>query len=479
MSHNIETRLWINGQFVDSKGGKTFDLYNPATETLVCKLPSANQEDIDYAVSCAKKAQKGWAALSAAARSAVMKKMADLLRKEGEKLAWLEAQSMGRPISGYGNDVQSGARHFEYFAGLGESLGGTTSLNTPGHLNFSIRQPFGVVAGIIPWNVPIIMACLKIAPAVAAGNAIILKSSEKAPLTSIHLASLTKEAGFPDGLINVVSGAGDTGKILAEHMEIRKIAFTGSTRTGRLIQKAAADSNLKNVTLELGGKSPTIVFEDADLEKAVASSVFSLQINAGQICMASTRLYVQETVAEKFLEKYKKSFSNVKHGDPLDSSTTMGPMADDIQGRTVASYLDIGKKEAKVVLGGERVEGLKGHFFQPTIFTEAPETSRINKEEIFGPVLVFHTFKTEEEVIERANDTEYGLYAAVFTKDIDRAMRVAKALEAGSVAINTNSPMHAQDMPFGGWKSSGVGREKSAQALEVWTEVKAIILKHD
>lgn len=334
---------------------------------------------------------------------------------------------------------------------------GTTSLNTPGHLSMTFRQPFGVAAAIIPWNYPLIFFSSKTAPALIAGNTVVLKSSEKAPLASAKVAELIKEAGFPPGVFNVISGHGNpSGVVLASHMDVRVLSFTGSSRTGRAIQEAAAKSNLKKVILELGGKSPALIFEDANIDKAVADTSNSIQANSGQICMANSRVYVQKSVAPKFIEAFQKLFGSAKAGDPLQKETNHGPQADDVQYKNVLSYIEEGKKAGgSLVMGGKGTfDSTKGYFIEPTVFLDTPEDARLMKEEIFGPVVNINTFETEAEAIKIANDTEFGLYASVYTKDLDRAVRVAQALESGYVGVNTTSPATARDMPFGGWKTS-------------------------
>jgi aldehyde dehydrogenase (NAD+) len=376
---------------------------------------------------------------------------------------------------GFEPNVAAGALYD--YAGLIVHNRGESSVVQDGYLNLVIHQPFGVVGAIIPWNVPIIMFCAKVGAAVATGNTVVLKSSEKAPLTSIKLASLIQEAGFPPGVINVLAGFGvPAGKAIAEHMDIRKISFTGSGRTGRLIQEMSAKSNLKNVTLELGGKTPAIIFDDADLSVAVPATQYSIQWNSGQICMANSRIYVHEKIADQFKEEFKKVFTAAKIGDPLSKETNHGPQADKIQFNIVSKYIETGKKEANLLVGGER-HGEKGFFVKPTVFTDAPEHSTIVKEEIFGPVVVINTFKTEEEAIAKANDSEYGLYASVFTKDIDRAIRVMKALESGTVSVNCASPSGAAGFPFGGYKASGVGREGGLYSMKTFSETKTVIIK--
>ncbi|ORY82889.1 aldehyde dehydrogenase domain-containing protein [Leucosporidium creatinivorum] len=480
----IETRLFLSGTFTLPHSPSTFPLFNPATGEHVADVHEAGLEDVDKAVKAAKEAQPAWGKLSGAERASRLEKLASLLERDGEKIGQLDAISMGRPVSGQlALDIPVSSSKLRFDASLAHSLVGQSSfLSGDGTLNMVWHQPYGVTAAVLPFNVPTIMWVSKVGPAVAAGNAIIVKSSEKSPLGALHLASLTIEAGFPPGIIQVISGRGDTGRFLAEHMEIRKISFTGSTRTGRLIAQAAAKSNLKAVALELGGKSPTIIFEDADLNLAVPATAFSISWNSGQICMANSRLYVHTSIYPSFLSRFKSAFSTYKHGDPLSLSTTMGPQADDVQGKAVLGFIERGRKEGgKVEMGGERV-GTEGYFIQPTIFTDVSEDADLNKNEVFGPVVggyrVIHQFEDEEDVVRKANDSEFGLYAAVFTQDIDRAIRISKALEAGTVAINTSSPAGASEIPFGGFKSSGIGREGGLDSLKRWTEEKSVVLKY-
>ncbi|KIX92496.1 uncharacterized protein Z520_11816 [Fonsecaea multimorphosa CBS 102226] len=479
----IETRLFINGKFVESSDGKTFPIKSPATREVVAEVYEASEKDTDAAVAAAKAAFPAWSALSPAERGAYLKKLAALLVESGEELSRLEALSMGRPVSLY-FDHRAAASTFEHYAEAGYEVQGVSSLNTPGFVNMTFKQPYGVVAAIIPWNVPLVFFANKVAPALAAGNTVVLKSSEKAPLTSAKAATLIEKAGFPPGVINVISGHGQTsGAILSSHMDVRALSFTGSCRTGRLIQAAAAKSNLKHVVLELGGKSPAIIFDDCDLEDAVKETKFSIQYNSGQVCMANSRIYVQDTLADKFIEAFKEQFAKVSAGDPLDPNTNHGPQADSAQFDTVHKYIAAGKSTGTLALGGTAdVPGLsesaqQGYFVPPTIFLHTPEEAAVMKEEIFGPVVNINTFKTEEEVIAKANDSEFGLYAAVYTKDINRAMRFAKALEAGTVAVNCTSPTTARDMPFGGYKSSGSGREGFGHSLNNFLETKTVLIK--
>ncbi|RMJ04693.1 hypothetical protein BHE90_008583 [Fusarium euwallaceae] len=471
-----ETRLFINGQFSAASDGGTFPLNSPLTRQTIAIVSEATVEDTNRAVAAAKAASPAWAALSVHERGAYMNTLADLITDHEPELASLEAVSMGRPVSSYW-DAKAAVKKLQYFATAGWNGQGRTSLNTPGFVNLTLRQPFGVVAAIIPWNVPVYVFINKVAPAVAAGNTVVLKSSEKAPLTSAKLAELVQKAGFPPGVINVLSGHGHvSGTTLASHMDVRLITFTGSGRTGRLIREAAAKSNMKNVVLELGGKSPAVIFDDADIERAAKETSHSIQWNSGQVCMANSRVYVHASVAERFVELFKESFQAVRLGDPLDPEVNHGPQADHAQYNTVKKYFEMGKQDGKLALGGVP-EDTVGYFIQPTIFLDTPENAQIMKDEVFGPIVNINVFTNEEEVIRMANDTEFGLYSAVYTRDIDRALRFVKASEAGTVAINCTSPTGAFDLPFGGYKSSGVAREGIHDSLDNYLETKTVIIR--
>ncbi|KAF2878234.1 aldehyde dehydrogenase-like protein [Massariosphaeria phaeospora] len=472
----IETRLFINGEFVESSNGKTFDITNPATLKHVAKVHEASEQDTDRAVASAKAAFPAWSALSPDQRAPYLRKLATLVRESNDELAALEAASMGKPLGSF-FDAHACASKWQYYAEVGYTVQGTTSVQTPGYVNMTLRQPYGVVAAIIPWNVPLLFLAGKLAPALIVGNTVVLKSSEKAPLTSAKFATLVQKAGFPPGVINIITGFGNvSGSILSHHMDVRALSFTGSGRTGRIIQAAAAKSNLKQVYLELGGKSPAVVFEDADIEAAVKETAYSIQNNSGQVCMANSRVYVQDTIADNYLASFKEYFSkNVTMGDPLETGIDHGPQADEAQHKTVLRYLEMGKQSGELLIGGSAPSDREGFYIQPTIFTNTPEDATIMKEEIFGPVVNINVFKTEEEVLQKANNTEFGLYAAVYTKNIDRALRFAKGLEAGTVGINCTSPEVGRGMPFGGYKSSGSGREgEPAYSLNNFLETKSI-----
>ncbi|EXL69416.1 hypothetical protein FOPG_14631 [Fusarium oxysporum f. sp. conglutinans race 2 54008] len=457
-STKYETRLFINGEFSAASDGGTFPLNSPLTRETVALVSEATVKDTNRAVAAAKAASLAWAGLSVHERGAYMNNLASLIAESEKELASLEAVSMGRPISGYW-DAKAAVKKLQYFATAGWNGQGRTSLNTPG------------------FNVPVYVFINKIAPAIAAGNTVVLKSSEKAPLTSAKLAGLIKKAGFPPGVINVLSGHGHiSGATLASHMDVRLITFTGSGRTGRLIREAATKSNMKNVVLELGGKTPAVIFDDADLERAAKETFHSIQWNSGQACMANSRVYVHASVAERFLALFKECAKDVRLGDPLNPEVNHGPQADIAQYDIVKKYFEMGNQDGKLVLGGVP-EDTAGYFIQPTIFVETPESARIMRDEVFGPTVNINIFTDEDEVIRMANDTEFGLYSAIYTRDIDRAMRFARASEAGTVAINCTSPTGAFDLPFGGYKGSGIAREGIHDSLDNYLETKTVIIR--
>ncbi len=458
-----------------------FDAYLPQFAHANTPVPEASEQDANAAVAAAKAAFPAWSAMDPADRAASFKKLASLIRANSSELARLEAISMGRPTGQY-IDGYAAAGHFDHYAEAWASIQGQASVNTPGFVTMTLRQPMGVVAAIIPWNVPLLFFASKAAPALIAGNTVVLKSSEKAPLTVARVAELVIEAGFPPGVFNVLSGHGlPSGAVLARHMDVRALSFTGSGRTGRLIQEMAAQSNLKKVTLELGGKSPAIIFADADMDRAVAETVNSIQWNAGQVCMANSRIYVERSATKAFSEAFTRRFGQVVAGNPLIDGVNHGPQADEVQYKSVMAYIEEGKTAGgELALGGKgNLDTMGGYFVEPTVFLETPEQARIMKEEIFGPVVNIGSFDTEAEAVAAANDTEYGLYAAVYTKDISRALRIAKALESGYVGVNCTSPSTGRDMPFGGYKGSGQGREGWLHSLDNFLETKSIMIKVD
>ncbi|KAL2173317.1 aldehyde dehydrogenase domain-containing protein [Thermothelomyces heterothallicus CBS 202.75] len=476
----VQPRMLINGKLVEASDGKTFPIYNPATLQVSGHAPEASAEDTNAAVAAAKAAFPAWSAMGGAKRAVYLKKLAALLRENKDELARLDSISMGIPVATH-HYALTAAAHFDHYSEAWGTVQGQASVNTPGLVTMTLRQPYGVVALIIPWNAPVHFLGSKAAPALITGNTVVLKSSEKAPLAVARIAELVVEAGFPPGVFNIISGHGvPSGQILSRHMDVRALSFTGSSRTGKLIQEEAARTNLKKVILELGGKSPALVFEDADLEKAAEQTQFSIQVNSGQVCMANSRIYVQKSIAPRFIETFKTKFAAARAGNPLDKETNHGPQADEIQYRNVLKYIEEGKKSGTLALGGNgKLETTNGYFIEPTVFLDTPETARITKEEVFGPVVIINTFETEAEAIAKANDTEFGLYAAVYTRDVNRAMRVAKALESGYVAINCTSPLTGVDLPFGGYKSSGQGREGWLHSMNNFLETKSIIMQID
>ncbi|KAK6216275.1 hypothetical protein LQW54_003666 [Pestalotiopsis sp. IQ-011] len=473
----LDVKHFINGEFVDSSDGKTFDLYSPYSGDLIAKVAEATTEDVDKAVAAAKAAFPEWSSRSPAQRGAHLAKLASLIAAADAELARADALSLGRPVGTY-FDGYYAAMHYRYFAEAAYPVG-TSSLNTPGFLNVSLRQPYGVAAAIIPWNSPLVFYSKKMAPALAAGNTFVLKTSEKAPLSPHRLNEMLTEAGFPPGVVNVVHGHGAvSGHALSSHMDVRALSFTGSVRTGRLIQKAAAESNFKHLIFELGGKSPAIVFEDADLDRAARETQHSIMWHSGQTCMANSRIYVQKGAAEKFVATFNALAAARKFGDPTLKETESGPQADRSQFEAVHRYIEEGRQTGQMVESGAALpESGGGLFVAPVVFLQQPEDSKIMKEEVFGPVVCINTFETEEEALRIANDSEYGLYAAVYTTDIDRALRCAKGLESGMVGVNCTSPTAAWDMPFGGYKQSGIGRESFLLSMDDWLEQKAVFIR--
>jgi betaine-aldehyde dehydrogenase len=473
-------QLFIDGQWVDAVSGKTFTTPNPATGENLAEVSEADKADIDKAVNAARRAFEGkWSKMSARDRGRILYKLSKLIEEHSAELAALETADNGKPIkeSTY-VDLPQVAENFEYFAGWATKIEGET-IPVPGQMfNYTLREPVGVCGQIIPWNFPLLMAAWKLAPALAAGNTVVLKPAEQTPVTAMELGKLIQEAGFPEGVVNIVPGYGETaGAALAAHPGIDKIAFTGSTEVGKLIARAAAE-NLTKVSLELGGKAPNIVFADADMDQAVNGAMMGIFFNQGQVCCAGSRLFVEEKVKEEFLGRLKERASRINVGDPMDKSTQMGPQVSEEQLARIKSYVDIAQKEGATMLaGGESpaLEGAfqKGYFFQPTIFSDVKNQMRIAQEEIFGPVVSVIAFRDEDDLIKQANDTIFGLSAGIWTRDITRAHRFAKEIKAGVVWINTFNMFNAAS-PFGGFKQSGYGREMGKHALEMYTHVKSV-----
>ncbi|KAI0817562.1 aldehyde dehydrogenase domain-containing protein [Xylaria sp. FL0064] len=474
----IPTQAFIGGKYVDCSGTGKHELHSSVNdEILTSDLQWASADDVDTAVAAAERGFAAWGKIPNTQKRDIMGKFASLVRENSVQLAWLEAVLVGKDprISGFGiNEV---AELFIYYGNIIHQFHG--QIQTPhddGSLEYVIRQPFGVVAGITPFNEPLLTFAMKVAPAIAAGNAIVLKVSEQNPLSTLFIASLTKEAGFPDGLVNILTGGVEAGSALAAHMKIRMISFTGSIQVGKLVQQAAAKSNLKKVTLELGGKSPVIVFQDANLEKASKMSAAFLALN-GQGCLLGTRMYVHEDVAQEMIARMKGIVEYMGTGlgsDPLNPSTITSPLYNHRQKEVVMKFIEEGKSEATLLTGGSAV-GEKGCYVQPTIFIKPSKSAKVLREEVFGPVLTIVTFKDEQEALEMANDTEYGLAAYVHTKDLGRALRFTKNLQAGMVAVNS-AMAYDKTRPFGGWKQSGQGYENGVAGLEDWSQTKSVLL---
>eukprot|EP00924_Labyrinthula_sp_SR-Ha-C_P006553 snap_masked-scaffold_38-processed-gene-1.47-mRNA-1 protein AED:0.26 eAED:0.26 QI:83/1/1/1/0.5/0.33/3/107/486 len=480
---DYETRLFINNEFVPSSHGKKFATVNPANEKVITEVYEASEDDVNAAVAAAKEAFKPsseWRTMEPKVRGQLLFKVADLIEKYRDELVTLETLDNGKPAGRdglkYGStmDIQLAINFFRYFAGWCDKITGDTIPTNSSRIMMTMKEPVGVCGLIVPWNFPFLMATWKIAPCLATGCTFVLKSSEKTPLSALVMARILKEAGIPKGVCNIVSGAGNVGTWIAMHNDIRKIAFTGSTPVGHKIQEMASKSNLKRVTLELGGKNPLIICHDADVEKAVATANLALFLNQGQVCTAGSRLFVHEDIYEDFVKKATEAAKALKTGDGNDESNNHGPQVDDIQFKRIMGYIEKGKKEgARLCTGGDRF-GNTGYFIQPTVFADVTDDMTIAKEEIFGPVQSILKYKSYDEVLERANNTEFGLAAGVIGKDITTVMKLAKGLEAGTVWVNTYDEFDAC-APFGGYKQSGHGRDKGKEALNNYLETKTIM----
>jgi betaine-aldehyde dehydrogenase len=476
------TRMVIGGESVDAAEGQTFDIVNPATGKTVATAPLGGRADVDRAVAAAQAAfdeRKGWANWAAGKRGRTLSKLADLIKKNSEELAWLESRNGGKPITSARGEIIGASLVFDYYAGAANKVyGQTIPVSKPG-IDLTLREPIGVVGLIVPWNFPLLMAAWKVAPALAAGNAAILKPASYTPLTALRLGELALEAGVPAGILNVVTGPGGTvGASIAAHPGIGKVAFTGETTTGQEIMRLAS-ANVKKISLELGGKSPNIVFADADLEKFARESPYSVFDNAGQDCCARSRILVERSAHERVVELFADATRNVKVGDPADDATEVGPLVSTKQRDKVKDYIEIGLGEgATLVVGGTPPEDpalAAGAYLLPTVFDGVDNDMRIAREEIFGPVVSVIPFDTEEEALKLANATPYGLSGSIWSRDIGKAMRAAKALQAGVISINSNSSVHTE-APFGGYKMSGIGRELGMAALDLYTETKNVFI---
>ncbi|KAG7086192.1 hypothetical protein E1B28_002155 [Marasmius oreades] len=478
-SLSLNTGLFIDGKWVDPVEGGKIDVVNPATGKVITSVAVGTGKDVDIAVEAAKKAFKSkWGfKVPGTERGRLLNKLADLIEANLDELAALESLNVGKPFTmSKMVDVKASIQVLRYYAGWADKIHGKTIETNENKFAYTRHEPYGVVGQIIPWNFPLTMLSWKIAPAVATGNCCVLKPSEITPLTALKVAGMINEAGFPPGVINIVNGYGITvGAAISAHPDIRKVAFTGSTIVGRKIQEASAKSNLKVVSLELGGKSPNVIFDDADFEQAVKWAALGIYANMGQICTAGSRIFVQEGIYDKFLAAFTQASKALQSatGDPFAATTQHGPQVSQVQFDRIMGYLDSARKDgATIHIGGER-HGNEGYFIQPTIVTDCKPDMKIVREEVFGPVAAIIKFKTEEEAIEMANDTNYGLAAAVFTENNSRAVRVAHALEAGTTWVNCYNSSEIQT-PFGGYKQSGFGRELGEYALETYTQVKAV-----
>ncbi|KAH7280917.1 hypothetical protein KP509_36G020700 [Ceratopteris richardii] len=472
------TKLLIDGKFVDAASGKRFPTIDPRTEEVIAHVAEGDEEDVNRAVKAACKAfDKGpWPKMTAYERSKILIRFADLIDEHSDEIATLESLDSGKPYEQSRNiEVPMVARLFRYYAGWADKIHGLTVPADGAYSVQTLHEPIGVAGQIIPWNFPLLMFAWKVGPALACGNTIVLKTAEQTPLSALLAGKLLHDAGLPEGVLNIVSGFGPTaGAAIASHMDIDKLAFTGSTEVGKIVSRAAAESNLKPVTLELGGKSPFIITEDSDIDQAVELSHFALFFNQGQCCCAGSRTYVHESIYDEFLEKAKARALKRVVGDPFQNGVEQGPQISDEQFHKIMGYIKKGQEEgAKLVTGGERF-GRKGYYIKPTIFADVQDEMTILKEEIFGPVQSITKYKTIPEVIQRANASPYGLAAGVFTKNIDTANTLSRALRVGTVWVNCFDVFDAA-IPFGGYKMSGHGREKGVYSLNNYLQVKAVV----
>jgi len=473
-----QKHLLINNEWRPSSSGQTMEVINPATEEIIAAVAAADGRDVDAAVAAARAAFDGpWGTMSARERGRLVRKLADRLLERADDVSRLETLHNGKPISESRNiEIPAAAECFEYYAGWADKVMGETIPVKGNHLTYTLREPIGVVAAIVPWNFPLLLAAWKVAPALACGNTVILKPASQTPLTALALGEIAVEIGLPPGVLNVITGPGSrVGQALVEHSGIDKIAFTGDTSTGKSIMRSAADT-LKRITLELGGKSPNIVLADADVEAAIRGATIGIFYGKGEVCAAGSRLLVDRSIKNEFIDKLATRARKMVPGDPLDPKTRFGAIASRKQLDTVLRYIESGRNEgASLVAGGQRADiGTgKGYFVQPTVFADVTPEMTIAREEIFGPVLAAIEFADLDEAISRANDSQYGLAAGVWTRDIKKAHYVARKLQAGTVWVNTYN-VYDTAAPFGGYKQSGFGREMSAHALDHYTQVKSV-----
>ncbi len=467
--------MLIDGAFVPAKSGKSFDVMNPASDQVIAKVPEAGKADVDRAVKAARRAFESWRDVTAQERGRILLRLAQKMRDELPRLAEIETRNSGKPIVESEYDLTDVATCFEYYGGLATKLHGEV-LNVPDNaLSMAIREPLGVAGQIIPWNYPLLMAAWKLAPAICAGCTMVIKPAEQTPLTLLEFARFFEECGLPKGVVNVVTGFGETGAAIVSHADVDKIAFTGSMEVGRIIMRSSADT-LKKVSLELGGKSPNIFFADADFEAAVDGALFGVFINQGEVCSAGSRVLVQRPIYKKMLDAMVAKAKQIKLGDGMDRATKMGPLVSREQLERVTQYQKIGRKEAKLASGGGRPKDKalqQGYFVEPTIFYDVKNSDRIAREEIFGPVMSVIPFDKEEDALRIANDTPFGLAAAVWSRDIFKCMRMVKRLQAGIVWVNHMQPTYVE-APWGGYKMSGIGRELGPWGAEEYLQVKQV-----
>ncbi|PKV95136.1 aldehyde dehydrogenase (acceptor) [Amycolatopsis echigonensis] len=480
MPTTLPTRLFIDGQWTEA-GGEPIPTRDPATGTVLEDVGTATQADVDAAVAAARRALTSpeWAGLAPVQRAKLLFRLADLVDEHHEELAALETRDQGQPI-GISRQVSvtGAAEHLRYFAGWVTKIQGTTNpVSFPDTLHYTRREPVGVNALITPWNFPLMILVWKLAPALATGNTVVIKPSEVTPLTSIRLVQLAEQAGIPAGVVNLVTGDGPVGAMLSSHHDVDHVSYTGSTAVGKLITAASAESNLKRLTLELGGKAPSIIAADADLDAAVAGNLAGATLNTGQVCAAYTRFYVDRKREQEFVEKMAAGLAGLQVGPGLDETTQVGPLVSDKHRNHVANLVATGRSEgADLITGGSEVDR-DGYFYEPTLFASVTDTMTIMREEIFGPVLAVTPYDDPDELVARANDTQYGLAATVWTRDIRTAQRYADGIRAGAVFVNM-PPIPDMAAPWGGYKASGWGREMGPWALDAYTETKAVWLHY-